>query len=84
MKTHATKTELSIAMGLVAVLITILGWLVVDKIRVMEAKDLDQEAKNARQWAELAKSKECLLEQNAKLRERVAYIEGFHEGERRK
>jgi len=41
----------------------------------------DFKVQNKLQWQEAARSKQCFLEEFAKVKERIAYQEGFHKAE---
>jgi hypothetical protein len=41
----------------------------------------DFKVQNKAQWAEQARSKQCFLEEFARVKERISYQEGFHKAE---
>jgi hypothetical protein len=43
----------------------------------------DFKTQNKLQWQEAAKTKQCLFEEISKTKERIAFLEGFHEAEKR-
>lgn len=47
-----------------------------------QTSDSDRKRQDVAQWQEWSKTKECLMTDLSRIRERMAHIEGFHEAER--